>query len=94
MQRAVAMMIIEARRTWPTGAAFPIAVEDLNLTLTLNSQKVRFFGKLATAAERDPVYTHIDAPLLRAVNFLLLPDQRLTGKTIGKNFLPVKLSKM
>ena len=35
----------------------------LNFIFTLNSQKVRFFGKLATASERVPVHTDIDTPL-------------------------------
>ena len=30
----------------------------------------------------------------KVVNFWILPDQRLTGKTIGKIFLPVKDGKM
>ena len=50
--------------------------DDSYFTLVLNSQKVRFFWKLAMAAKRIPVYTDIDAPqiipcFLAAINYLI-----------------------
>ena len=45
--------------------------DDLYFNLILNSQKVRFFVKPATTAQRVPVYTNIDAPLGGRLIFLL-----------------------
>ena len=46
------------------------------------------FEPCSGSAPRGNLVSH------RAVNFWSLPDQRLTGKTIGKNDLPVKFGKM